>query len=443
MNVRTAGLNDGNRQLDVRQSRSNECSRRVDFRHKLWSLPFSHLRSGYKATFFIRRASAKGPVAPARSGDHGQTYLGDVKALRTAGGTPWRSHWWRVIGTSACAALLMLTPVMDVSSSASATGSDNPYSIGSPIGALKITRLQMLTSALGVGVAPITTYSGGLVRAYLARTDNAGKSWSVTGTFPKGFYPWTTAFTSPKVGYVIDGVEAIFTSNAGRTWSSVKTTGGPLSISVKGDVIWIPVENCVVSAMQGPCSTHLDSYLAGDLAPLSVTSLRSDQPILAHVGPTSGYAIGSSGVSGRVFFTSNSGATWRAVANPCQDHQVTSGAVASLEHLVIFCDMGPGNGSGPIVLFRSNDGGATWSKVIYVPDVGAGADVGYAGRFLWVLTPTLWESSDGGRDWSPVMNVNYGPSGDISTFGTSEAWHPVPGQGIFRTLNGKMWRLLR
>jgi hypothetical protein len=340
-------------------------------------------------------------------------------------------------------ALLLLATVMSTSTPASATRSNNPYSIGSPIRALKITRLQMLTSAIGVGVAPITTYSGVLVRAYLVRTNDAGATWKVTGIFPKGFYPWTTAFTSPEVGYVINGDGALFTRNAGRAWSSVKTTAGPLSISVKGAVVWIPVENCVVSAMQGPCSTHLDSYSVGDLAPVSVAALRTDQPLLAQVGPTSGYAIGSSGVSGRVFFTSNSGATWRTVANPCQDHQVTSGAVTSLERLLIFCDMGPESGSGPTALFWSNNGGSTWSKVSAVPDVGAGADVGIAGRFLWVLTPTMWESSDGGRDWSPVSNVNYGPSGDISTFGTSEAWHPLPGQGIYRTLNGRTWKLLK
>jgi len=73
-----------------------------------------------------------------------------------------------------------------------------PYSIGSPMLALKLTRMQMLTSQIGVGVAPIVTFSGGLVRAYLVRTDDGGSSWIVTGVLPKGFYPWTTAFSSPR-----------------------------------------------------------------------------------------------------------------------------------------------------------------------------------------------------------------------------------------------------
>ena len=130
------------------------------------------------------------------------------------------------------------------------------YSIGSPILGMKLSRLQMLTARIGVGVAPIVTYSGQLIRGYLVRTNDAGASWRVTGVFPNGIYPWRTAFVSPEVGYVIDSTGALFTNNAGRTWSKVNTSGGPLSISVESRVVWIPVEYCKHSAMQGPCSTH-------------------------------------------------------------------------------------------------------------------------------------------------------------------------------------------
>lgn len=339
-------------------------------------------------------------------------------------------------------ALVLLTTTFAVAPVASATSSHNPYSVGSSIRALKLTRLQMLTSKIGVGVAPITTYSGRLVRAYLVRTNDGGDTWRVTGIFPKGFYPWTTGFATPDVGYVINGSAVLFTSNAGRTWTDVKETGSPLSISVKGGVIWIPVEDCVTNAMQGPCSTHLDSYSSGDLTPSSVTSFRSDQPVLAHVGPTSGYAFGSSGASGDVFITSNSGATWRSVPNPCQSHPVTEGAVASLTRLSIFCEVGQG-GTGPTVLYRSLNGGGTWTKISADPAIVPGDDVVSAGPFMWVFAPTLHESSDGGRSWSIVSKVKYGPSGYITTFGSSDAWHPVPGHGIYRTLNGRTWKLLR
>jgi hypothetical protein len=340
------------------------------------------------------------------------------------------------------APLVLLTMTFVVAPIASATRGSNPYSIGSSIRALKLTRLQMLTSKIGVGVAPITTFSGRLVRAYLVRTNDGGETWRVTGVFPNGFYPWTTGFTTPDAGYVINGSGVLFTSNAGQTWAYVKATGGPLSISVKGRVIWIPVEDCVTNAMQGPCSTHLDSYGAGDLTPSSVTSLRTDQPVLAHVGPTSGYAFGSSGVSGDVFITSNSGVTWRSVTSPCQGHPVTEGSVASLTRLSIICEVGSGGSEAP-VLFGSLNEGRTWTRVNDVPAIVPGDEVASAGSFMWVFAPTLHESSDGGRNWTVVANVKYGPSGDITTFGASEAWHPVPGHGIYRTLNGRTWKLLR
>jgi len=339
--------------------------------------------------------------------------------------------------------MLLLTTISGTLTPASATNRGNPYSIGSPIRALKLTRLQMLTSKIGVGVAPITTYGGVLVRAYLVRTGDAGSTWHVTGIFPKGFYPWTTAFTTPEQGYVINSSGALFTENGGRTWSRVKTSGRPLSISVKGRVIWMPVENCVTNAMQGRCSTHLDAYSVGDLVPTSVTSLRTDQPELVQIGPTSGYSFEIGGVRGEVFLTSNSGATWRAIANPCQDHRISSGVVASMKRLSLFCQMGTSSAQGPTVFFRSQNGGVSWGMVSAVPNVGAGDDVGSAGPFLWVFNPTLWESSDGGRGWAVVSNVNYGPSGYISTYGNSEAWHVVPGHGIYRTLDGEAWTLIK
>lgn len=301
----------------------------------------------------------------------------------------------------------------------------------------------MLTSKIGVGVAPITSYSGALVSAYLVRTEDAGATWQVTGIFPKGFYPWTTAFVTTEEGYVINGTGVLFTKDAGRTWAKVNTSGGPLSISVKGDVVWIPVENCGINAMQGPCSTHLDSYSVGNFAPSFVSSLPTDQPVLAQVGSSVGYSIGSGGISGSIYLTSNSGSTWRSIANPCHGHQISGASVASRSALFIYCELGPNDSPGPTFLFSSINGGASWRKVSTSEGVGLDGSVGSTGRFLWAFGPTLWESSNGGRLWTDVPEVKYGPSGNISTYGASEAWHAVPGKGIYRTLNGTTWMLLK
>ena len=69
--------------------------------------------------------------------------------------------------------------------------------------------------------------------------------------------------------------------------------------------------------------------------------------------------------------------------------------------------------------------------------------VGSSGESLWQLTSGLWEGGDGGRHWNSVSEVDYGTNGDIVTYGAHEAWHVVSGHGIFRTLNGTSWDLLK
>ena len=309
--------------------------------------------------------------------------------------------------------------------------------------ALKLTRMQMLTSQIGVGVAPIVTFSGGLVRAYLVRTDDGGSSWIVTGVLPKGFYPWTTAFSSPREGYVINSGETLFTDNAGRTWSVVKTSSGPLSISIKGDVVWIPVEGCPNGAMNGHCYTSIDSFEMGHLAPTSVSKVPTDQPDFAQVARTNGYAIDSGGTDVNVYFTTNSGVTWRTVATPCAHHKPSEGSIASSTHLYTYCALGTPQDHGAAVLFTTANGGTTWRRVFSVQQTGLGAVVGSTGQYLWGFDGAVFtESSDGGREWFNVPTVKYGTNGEIVTYGAHEAWHVLTGRGIFRTVDGHTWTLL-
>ena len=201
-------------------------------------------------------------------------------------------------------AVLMLSLTMVQSTSVMASLSqENPYAIGAPILALKLTRMQMLTSTVGVGVAPITTLGGALVRAYLVRTSDAGATWTVSGDLPNGVYPWTTAFSTVRDGYVI---------SAGAT------------------------------------------------------------------------------------------------------------------------------------LFTSSDAGATWHRAFNVARTGVGAVVGNTGEYLWNLSGgTLVESSDAGRTWVDQPIVKYGTNGVVVTFGAHDAWHVVTGRGIYRTLDGTDWTLLK
>ena len=316
-----------------------------------------------------------------------------------------------------------------------AAASTSRYAIGATMPAFKLSRLQMLSARVGVGVAPIVTFSGRLRRGYVVRTDDGGASWRVTGVFPPGVYPWTTAFITPRVGYAIDSTGALYTADAGRTWAAVATTGGPLSISVRGRVAWLFVERCH-DAMRGPCITRLDVYDVGALAPTSVARVPRDQPFASQVGPSSGYVFGSGGSSDGVFATLDDGRTWRPVADPCRTG-VSGGTAVSSTHLLLYC------GVASTTLYVSSDGGATWQRRSAPSGGGFDAVSGSSGSYLWQFNSALWESHDGGREWQPVANVRLGPSGAIATYGAHDAWHAVPGHGIYRTTNGVTWTLLR
>jgi hypothetical protein len=218
------------------------------------------------------------------------------------------------------------------------------YAIGSPIPNSSLSNLQMLSPTVGVGVAPVYPDLQPSSRRYLVSTVDGGRKWRVTGIFPKNFYPQATAFTTPKMGYVMSYSNgALFTTNAGETWSTVTTSKGPLSISVRGNVVWIDANSCQ-SAMNGPCYMHLDTYRLGSLVPTSITSVPSNQPQMDQIGPTSGYVIGGSGTAGgtygRIFFTRNSGTSWRSIPNPCEKGTILGGTVSSPSALFVYCIFG-------------------------------------------------------------------------------------------------------
>ena len=313
------------------------------------------------------------------------------------------------------------------------------FVIGSPMSARRISRIQMLSATVGVGVAPIVTFSGRLLRGYLVRTDDGGATWRVTGVFPAGVYPWTTAFITPGVGYAIDSTGALFTADAGRTWATVATTGSPLSISVRGHVAWIFVERCRHGdgAMNGQCVTKLDVYDVGALRATSVASVPGDQPFASQVGPSSGYVAGGGITGGRLFATIDDGRIWRHIASPCSHGEVSGAIAVSPSHLFLYC------GVGSTTLYASSDGGATWRPRPSPPGGGFDAVGGSTGAYLWQFDTTLWESHDAGRAWALVAEVKYGPSGAIATYGAHDAWHAVPGHGIYRTTSGVTWTLLR
>jgi hypothetical protein len=320
------------------------------------------------------------------------------------------------------------------------------YGVGSPIPALKLSRLEMLNSNVGVGVAPLTTDGGRLVRALLVETNDGATSWKVTGTIPTSFgYPWLTAFRSPRQGYLIgSGSEVLYTSNAGRTWATVASRGSPSAISVKGSVVWLATQLCPGTDMGGVCSELVESYKVGSLVPEHVSKLALNAPVIVQVAPNAGYAIESNSTGGKILFTSNDGVSWRALRSPCAHRQLAGGAVSSRSHLFAVCQPLNSPPSDVGQLWASVNGGSSWTSRSVSPPLGFATAASGNGEFIWTISPqTLEVGSRGGRAWTSLTQFRDGLGGDLATFGATEAWCAYVGHGIFRTLNGSSWSVLK
>src|SRR5665213_177116 len=133
------------------------------------------------------------------------------------------------------------------------------------------------------------------------------------------------------------------------------------------------------------------------------------------------------------------------VDTPCDRSQISGDSVMSSTELLTYCELGSPGKPRPTVIYATSNGGDTWKKVNAAPVAGLQAGAGSTGRFLWDFNgeAKLFESSDYGIHWTGVPKVHYGADGVIATYGVHEAWHVVTGRGIYRTLNGKTWTLVK
>lgn len=320
------------------------------------------------------------------------------------------------------------------------------YEVGSSIPALKLSRLEMLNPHVGVGIAPLTSNSGRLLRAVLVETKDGAASWTVTGVIPPSFgYPWQTAFKTNAEGYVIgsDGT-LLFTENAGKSWAKASTRGIVTSISIDGSEMWATARACPKISTNVLCSEFLEPFEVGKLKPTSVASVPIDTPIIAQVSQTVGYAVGNVKDAGKIFLTANSGVSWRAVTNPCGRLEITGSAVASQTHLFAFCGTSIAPSTEGVELFASIDGGESWSMRSESPTLGLTATASDNGQYVWTFSSGLLATaSGGGREWKVESDFKEGPGGSIVTVGADDAWYADIAHGIFRTLNGHSWILLR
>lgn len=336
----------------------------------------------------------------------------------------------------------------------------------------------MFSPSSGVAVARVT--AAGNAAVYLARTNDGGRSWHELSAFPRSLTlpavpPPPIAFAPSGAGYLLDPAsgEVLFTGDAGVHWARVAIPGRARSITDAAGSLWATTASCGVPAtIPAFCATDLVAVPFGKLRPFSVTTIPTIGPVRSarrHHSPWAANLLASPAAGAAVFVeggeggptslleTPDGGRSWRLVADPCH-HLVPTSLVAPSPHRwILCCSLNAGMNHDTNEIYASTSGGRRWRLVAATNETGslrAGAVSGALdfrlvvsrnGGLLWLLSTVgpVSVSADDGRTWRASAHVSGGFDSSFATAGATAAWLADPGRGLYRTLNGRNWRLLR
>ncbi len=332
---------------------------------------------------------------------------------------------------------------------------------------------------INVGAAFVDAEHGWIARAkrsagQLLVTSDGGVTWAAEDT--AGVRPTAVAFVDPMHGWMAGTSgecasspptpcsSLVTTNDGGRTWTHVRLrTNDPIVriALVSPTDGWILTERCDNRA----CSTHFtEIYQTRNggaswdaIYPARVSVVMDIERLDAHTGwvLTASY----------VFVTHDGGRIWAAGNNPCHLVQPGWGTILFRGGPMSFSDAfhgwigcsGPGGaGRVPGILYRTTDGGLTWTLTGSTPEgrqypVPPGAGVFPTGAtgivFLnandgWYVSDGPgggpWRTQDGGHSWRAGAGTGGGGGGGLSTLEFADLSHgwAFGSQRLSRTTDG-------
>ncbi len=179
---------------------------------------------------------------------------------------------------------------------------------------------------------------------------------------------------------------------------------------------------------------------AGTSSSVGAIALAPSDPKTLYVGTGEGFPRNTAAIGDGVFVSHDAGKTWKPAGLRGSQHIARIVVSPSDPNVVLVAAMGPEfTPGGERGIYRSSDGGKTWTRTLYVNPTTGGSDVAfdpsnpsiaYAGTFDYLRRPWhfrgggvgsgLWKSTDGGRTWKRLTDPalhNGLPGGIINRVG--------------------------
>jgi len=262
------------------------------------------------------------------------------------------------------------------------------------------------------GIAAISGYAGEstTIRSWIERTTDGGGHWAASRPASGQHQPGAQgglAFASAQQGWAYTP-GLFFTRDGGATWEA-EPTPFPLTgpVAVAGTSTWVVGYSCVRGDC--PATIYTTDRVGGALRRLP------DQPtatgsVVVMRRPTASVTwllvAGPHGRS-RLVMTSDAGRSWAARTLPCPaNEQAGQLSAAGPASLWLICEGTPQAGSFPGVIYRTVDGGRTWTRIARENSLGVYA---VSNRVAWAVQSDpsgsiIVRTIDGGRTWPTVLS---------------------------------------
>jgi photosystem II stability/assembly factor-like uncharacterized protein len=324
---------------------------------------------------------------------------------------------------------------------------------------LHATSISFISPVQGwaAGFAPVSPDPGGAVQTPsnidVVHTSDGGQSWSgivsVT-TVPETAPQPVIDFEDTLHGW-ISGPGIFQTQDGGQTWNSANVAGLVVSLRPQGNMVW---------ALQYPCGTTNCRPALLEARPGSTTwqpatpqppGLGTGSAGLLRTRPSQAFVYqANAGNASSLDETTDGGATWRAVNNPCGTASNVLLSAADASNLSMLCVSEGGAGIAGKSFYASLDDGSSWTLQARAPTsdpaVGTITPGGYPAELVVTSARTgfiglsrygLIRSTDGGRTWNDA-GAGDGPSGFVSDISFADAAHGwvIFCGGLERTADG-------